>query len=469
MAQLIDDAVDALRGRCEAAILLPGDEGYDEARAIWNGAIDRRPAVIARCMNAADVSEAIGFARGQALEIAVRGGGHNFSGNSVCDDGLMIDLSLMRGVSVDPLARRAVCGGGATWGDLDGAAQEHALAVTGGFISHTGIAGLTLGGGIGHLTRRHGLSCDNLLAAEVVTADGRILRASESLHPDLFWAIRGGGGNFGVVTSFEFQLHPVGPMVQLGLLFWPAEEAVEALKVSREICDGITSDDISTFIGGLSLPPAPFVPEEHHGRTGIALILVGFDADDVHAALVERARSSLAPLVELVTPIPYVALQQMFDAGAPWGILGYEKAIWLDSLSDAVIEVIAEHLPRKSSPLSLMPMFCLGGAYARVADDSTAFGGGRRQGYVVNISATAPTPDLYEADRAWVRTLWEALRPHAPSSGSYVNFMAEYEADRVRAAYGPEKFARLQRIKAEYDPDNVFHRNMNIPPAATSG
>jgi FAD/FMN-containing dehydrogenase len=376
----------------------------------------------------------------------------------------MIDLRQMRSVTVDPQARRARCGGGATWADLDGAAQEHALATPGGFISHTGIAGLTLGGGMGWLSRKHGLSCDNLVGAELVTADGRILIASESENAELFWALRGGGGNFGVVTSFEFQLHPVGPMVQLGLFFWPAEQAVDGLRVARDVVSTV-SDDIGTFIAGLSLPPAPFVPEELHGRTGVALLLVSFGADEEHGVLADRVRSALKPLVELVTPIPYVALQQMFDEGAPWGIQGYEKALWLEELTDPAIAVVNEHLTRKTSPLTFMPTFVLGGAYARQPEDATAFGGPRRDVFALNIAAIAPSAEIYEADRTWVRSFWEALRPHAVSSGSYVNFMVEYEEERVVASYGREKYERLSRIKAEYDPDNLFHRNINIRPA----
>ena len=466
MAQLIDDSAEALRAGFTGEIIARGDDAYDPARAIWNGAIDRRPAVVARCTTAQHVAQAIAAARRTGLEISVRGGGHNFAGMAVGDDGLMIDLSHMNGVSVDPQARRARCGGGATWAQLDAAAQEHGLGVPGGFISHTGIAGLTLGGGMGWLTRRHGLSCDNVVAMQVVTAAGRGLTASATENPDLFWALRGGGGNFGVVTEFEFALHPVGPMVDLGVFFWPAEQGREALEAARQVCDTVT-EAISPFIGGaLSLPPAPWVPETLVGTTGFGLLLADFEGGKELAETAASVRTALPPLVEMVTPIPYVELQKMFDNGVPWGVHAYEKALYLDSLSDAAIEVIAERAPRKGSPLSFMPTFFLDGAFTVPGPMDTAFGGERRRCLVVNIAAVSPVPELYPSERAWVRDLWEALLPHARNAGSYVNFMSEYERDRVAAAYGPEKFARLAEIKAEYDPENVFHRNMNILPAS---
>ena len=463
MAQLLDSALETFRGEFTGRTFAPGDTDYDTARSLWNGQIDRRPALIARCSSSAEVVAALGFARSQGLEVAVRGGGHNFAGTASCDDGLMIDLSGMREVRVDPAARRAMAGGGATWADLDGAAQAHGLAVTGGFISHTGIGGLTLGGGIGWMVRKAGLSIDNLVGAEVVTADGRVLRASAEENPDLFWAIRGGGGNFGVVTSLEYALHPVGPMVNLALLFWGLDQGTAALRLAREVVAGLPAE-MGAFIAALNAPPAPFVPEPLHFAPGYALLLVGYGSPEEHAAVVDPVRARLAPLFELVTPIPYTALQQMFDEGAPWGILGYEKALYLDELSDAAIEVITEHVPRKQSPLSFVPVFCLGGAYAEVAEADTAFGGRRSARFAFNIAAVAPTPELFEADRAWVRAFWEALRPHAGGSGSYVNFMSEYDEDRVRASYGAEKYERLGRIKAKYDPENVFHLNANITP-----
>jgi FAD/FMN-containing dehydrogenase len=456
-------ALEEFRAGFDGEALLPGDAAYDEARSVWNGDIDRRPALIVRCGAPMHVAEAIALARREGLELSVRGGGHNFAGSAVCEDGLMIDLSPMNDVTVDAGARRARCGGGATWADLDGATQQHGLAVTGGFISHTGVGGLTLGGGMGWLTRKAGLSCDNLVSAEVVLADGQVVRASADEHENLFWAIRGGGGNFGVVTEFEFALHEVGPLVQLGLFFWGADQGVEALRVSRDIVAGLP-EGVGALIAGLSAPPAPFVPQEHQLAPGFALLIGSFGSPEEHAEIVAPVREALAPLFELVTPIPYTELQKMFDEGNAWGTHAYEKALYLDELSDEVIAIFADQLPRKASPLSFVPVFPLDGAYADVGEDDTAFGGSRSARFVFNIAAICPVPELLEADRAWVRGFWEALRPHASGAGSYVNFMTDIEEDRVRAAYGAAKYDRLSRIKADYDPDNVFHLNANIKP-----
>jgi FAD/FMN-containing dehydrogenase len=468
MAPQASARIDTFRAKFGGKALVPGDSDYDAARSVWNGAVDRRPALIACCISAADVADAIRFARDGGFEIAVRGGGHNYAGHAVCDGGVMIHLGAMNTVRVDPAARRAVCGGGTTWGDIDAATQQHALATTGGFISHTGIAGLTLGGGIGWLTKQAGLSCDNLVAAEVVTADSRIMRVSDDEHPELLWALRGGGGNFGIVTSFEYALRPVGPTVNLALLFWELERGSDALRLARETIPKLPGD-ATAFLGiALSAPPAPFVPEAYRLRIGHALLVVGFGSADAHAALVAPLRKALPPLFELVTPMPYVALQQLFNDSAPWGLRGYEKALYLDELSDGAIATIAEHAPKKQFPLSFCPTFALDGAYGAVADDATAFGGIRSGGFMFNIAGHAMTPEVYAAERDWVRQFWEAMRPHARGSGSYVNFMTEADEDRVRATYGAAKYARLARIKAAYDRDNVFHRNANIKPAASA-
>jgi len=463
MTDIAIDRISALRAALQGDVLTPDDDGYNEARSIWNGAIDKRPALIARCATNSDVAAAIRFARESSLEISIRGGGHNYAGFALSDGGLTIDLTRMRSIVVDPVGRRATCGGGTTWAELDAACQAHGLAVPGGFISHTGVAGLTLGGGLGWLTRKAGLSCDNLVGAEVVTADGEIVRASDTDNPDLFWAIRGGGGNFGVVTSFEFRLHEVPPVVQLGLFFWGLDQGREVLTLGREFSRDLPRD-LNAFIGGIYAPPEPFVPEQYRLVPGYALIVVGFTDAETHAARIAPIRSALPPLFELVAPIPYVALQQMFDASAPWGVLAYEKAVYLDELSDGAISVITEHMPRMSSPLSIVPIFALAGAYEDTADDAVAFGGRRSNRWVVNLSAGAETPEALAAEREWVRNFWTALVPHAAGVGSYVNFMAEYEEDRVRAAYGPAKYARLSAIKAKWDPDNLFHLNANIRP-----
>jgi len=463
MAQIRSSDLDSLRSRVTGTVAEPGSPGYSEAVAIWNGAIDRHPAVVVRCAGSKDVAHALAFAQDRDLEISVRGGGHGFSGFAVTDGGVMIDLTPLKSVHVDPAGQRAVAGGGVTWAELDAVGQQHGLAVPGGFISHTGIAGLTLGGGMGWLAGLAGLSCDNLIGAEVVTADGQILRASADQHPDLFWALRGGGGNFGVVTSFEYRMHRVGPMVNLGLFFVGLDQGAAMLRAARELAPTLPRD-AAMFIGGLNAPPEPFVPEEYRFQPGYALLVTGFGAESVHAELIAPVRGALNALFELVTPIPYASLQQMFDAAAPWGILAYEKAVYLDELTDGAIGTIAEHQPRKMSGMSFTPIFCLGGCFAEVADDATAFGGSRSTRYVVNIAAIAPTQEEFETDRRWARDYWSALVPHASGVGSYVNFMSEYEEDRVRAAYGAAKYDRLAKIKSQYDPGNVFHLNANIPP-----
>jgi len=459
--------VGSFRERFGGDVLVPGDPGYDDARSVWNGDIDRRPAVIASCSTADQVAEAIRFARAEGLEIAVRGGGHSFAGFSVCDGGLMIHLGAMRDVTVDPTARRVRCGGGATWADVDAATQVHALAVPGGIVSHTGIAGLTLGGGVGWLTHRAGLSCDNLVSAEVVTADGRILTASAESHPDLFWAIRGGGGNFGIVTSFEYRLHEVGPLANLGLFFWGAGQGAEALRFSRDFVETLP-DDMGAILAGQCAPPAPFVPEEFHLVPGWALLVAGWGSPEEHEKVVSPIRADLPPLFEFVTPIPHTELQKLIDDSYRWGTLAYEKALYLEDLTDEAIAVMAERLPQMTSTLSFVPMLHLSGAYSRVGDDETAFGGSRTPCWAVNIAAASDSPEVLAKDRAWVRSFWEALRPHAGGSGSYVNFMSEDDPDRVRSSYG-QKYDRLARIKAVYDPDNVFHRNANIIPAPPTG
>lgn len=456
----IDDLRDAMSG----SVILPGDADYDEARAIWNGDIDRRPAVIARCAGPADVAAALSHAGANGLEVAVRGGGHGYWGAAVPERGLMIDLGLLDTVTVDPRARRARVGGGAKLAQLDAATQEHGLAVPAGTVSHTGVGGLTLGGGFGWLTPLYGLSVDNLESAEVVLADGRCVRASATEHPDLFWALRGGGGNFGVVTEFEFRLHEVGPIVHLGLMFVEQDRAAHAIRTARDGF-GALPPGISPGIACICAPPAPFVPEQHHFAPGVAVIMVGFGSAEEHAAALGPVREALAPLFEAVMPIPYVALQQMLDEGAFWGVHAYSKGLYLDALPDEVVDVIAERLPGRTSPLSEMLVFPFGGAFAEVADDATAFGGRRSMKYVVAIEAMAPDAETLLRDRRWVRETWDALLPAAVGPGSYVNLMAEADDGALRSSYGADKYERLARIKAEYDPQNVFRANANIKPA----
>jgi FAD binding domain/Berberine and berberine like len=468
VTQVLESALDDFRGRFTGQVIMQADSAYDAARVVWNAEIDHHPAMIVRCLNATDVSAAVIFARQQGLEISVRGGAHNMSGSAVGDDGLMIDLSQLCEVTVDPAGRRAQVGGGALLADMDAATQAHGLATPSGLVSHTGVGGLTLGGGMGWLTRKFGMAIDNLIAAEIVVADGRILRAAADENPELFWAIRGGGGNFGVVTGFEFQLHKVGPLIEFGLFFWGLDQGTEVLRTARDVI-GTLPGDVNAVIAGLNAPPAPFVPEQHHFRPGYALLLTGFGSADEHAAVTARIRETLPPLFELVTPMPYVELQQLLDEANAWGMFGYEKSCYVEGLPDDAIAVITDQLPRKSSPLSNLLFYRLDGAYSEVADDETSFSGGRSPRYAIFIVALAATRELLAADRRWVRSFWEALRPYALGIGSYVNGMAEFEEDRVRAAYGAAKYQRLAQVKADYDSENVFHHNANIKPALAPG
>jgi FAD/FMN-containing dehydrogenase len=465
MTQTAIGEVDALRAAIAGPVFVPTDAGYDDARKVWNAGIDRYPAAIARCRSTRDVVAAVALAREKRWEIAVRGGAHNAAGTAVCDGGLVIDLSELRQVTVDPEARRVKVGGGALLSDMDAATQRHGLAVPAGLIGHTGVGGLTLGGGMGWLTRRFGLSIDSLVSAEVVVADGRVLRAAEDEHPDLFWALRGGGGNFGIVTSFEFRLYEVDPMVQFGLFFWPLAQGVEVLRLARDVIADM-SLGINAVVGAVNAPPAPFVPEQHRFRPGYAILLTGFGADDEHARLVQRIRETLPPLFDTVAPMPYVELQKMLDEANAWGFHCYEKGAYVEGFSDGVIETVTQYVPLKNSPMSVVMIYRLDGAYSRISDDTTAFAGGRSPRFHVAIVGFAPDTDLLAADRGWVREFWEALRPHAVGSGlGYINAMVELDENRVRSAYGPAKYDRLAQIKREYDPGNTFHLNANIKPA----
>jgi len=466
MTRTVGGDVAPLRAMVAGAVLEPGDDGYDEARSVWNGDIDRRPAVIVRCTGPDDVAAALQHAQDSGLQVAVRGGGHGYWGAAVPEGGLMIDLSPIRHVVVDPDARRVRVGGGATLGALDAATQEHGLAVPAGTVSHTGVGGLTLGGGWGWLTRVHGLTIDNLESAQVVLADGRCVRASVAEHPDLFWALRGGGGNFGVVTEFEFRLHEVGPMVSLAMLFVEQDRAAHALRTARDAVDGNTlAPTTSAGVACVSAPPAPFVPAEHHFARVAAVILIGFGTPDEHAADVAAVRATLQPAFEMVTPLPYTALQQMLDEGAPWGIRAYTKGLYLDELTDATIEALAERLPQRRSPQSQVLLLPFAGRFGDDPDDATAFGGSRSLRYAIAVEGISSDAEAFTHDRQWVRDTWNALRPAAVHDGAYVNLMAEFEGDSLRDTYGAAKFDRLRAIKAQYDPANVFRHNANIPPA----
>ncbi|WP_248648742.1 FAD-binding oxidoreductase [Granulicoccus phenolivorans] len=453
----------ALRERVQGSVISPESAEYEAARAVWNAAHDRRPALIVQCESAADVAAAIGSAVAGGLEIAVRGGAHSMSGASTGDDTLVIDLRKMNSVHVDPENRRARVGGGALLGDVDRAAQEHGLATPFGLVSHTGVGGLTLGGGMGWLTRLHGLSIDNLLSAEVVLANGQIVRASAEENPELFWGLRGGGGNFGVVTEFEFRLHPVGPMVHFALLFWSLDQGVAAMRAIREVMVDLPHSVNAVPALGITMPPAPFVPPEHQGKQGYALLVAGFGDAAEHEGVLERMRAALPPTFEFVTPMPYTGLQSLVDAGNAAGFWDYEKGASFAELSDEAIAVLAEHLPRRTSPLSVMLLYRLDQAYSEVPEDATAFGGGRSPRFGAFMLGICPDPALLSGERDWLRAMYQALTPFMIDEGAYVNSLAQTgEESRVRAAYG-DKYDRLVEIKNTYDPQNIFHRNANIP------
>ncbi|MGY1701044.1 FAD-binding oxidoreductase [Geodermatophilus sp. SYSU D00766] len=445
--------------------LQAGDAGFAAARAeaIWNGAITRQPALIVRPSSAPDVARALAVVREAELDFTVRGGGHSGAGNAVADDAVMIDLSRLSGVRVDPEGRVHV-GGGATWGAVDGATAPHGLAVTGGTVSHTGVSGLTLSGGLGWLTSRLGLACDNLVAATLVTADGRTVTASEDAEPELFWALRGAGTNFGIVTELVFGLHEVNPLAHVGMFFWRPDDALEPLRFAREYLFDLPAG-LSGAVVGMSAPPEAFVPEQLRGERGVAVMVAGWGSGEEHAAAIRPLRER-NPQFELVTPIPYVALQQMLDNANPWGIRAYDKGLNLDDLGDDALEVILEQLPRMRSPLSYVPMFPLAGRYSEISDDATAWGSPRRPHWALAILALAADDQTYEVDRAWVRDLWNALRPYAPDDGTYLNFEADTDERRVRASYGESKYRRLTELKSVWDPENVFRHNPNIPPTA---
>jgi FAD/FMN-containing dehydrogenase len=444
----------------------PDHDHYDDARAVWNGSVDRRPRLIARCSGTADVAAAVRFARDCDLEIAVRGGGHNVAGTAVCDDGIVIDLSAMRAVTVDPVERVAHVQGGALWGDVDHETQAHGLAVTGGIVSHTGVGGLSLGGGIGWLMRKHGLTVDNLVAAEVVTAAGDIVRASANDQPDLFWALRGGGGNFGVVSSFRFALHPVGPIVLAGPMFWAAEDTTDVLRFYRDFV-AEARDELTTIIRLGTIPPLPVVDEALHFRPAIAVASCYAGPVEAGERAVRALRKFGTPLVDLVGPTRYVDHQTGIDDTVPHGWRYYWKATNLTRLSDPVIEILAEQAFRATSPRSYAAIFHLGGAVARAPRGATAADPERNVGHTMSIDAVwLPEQDdtVRAAETAWARTFFAALQPHR--AGLYVNFLdSDDDTSRVREAYGDDIYERLAEVKAKYDPENVFRNNKNIQPA----
>lgn len=446
----------------EGWVVTPADVEYDRARAVWNGAIDRRPAYIARCGSPTDVAAALRFAQEHDLPLAVRGGGHSVAGTSVCDDGVVIDMAPMKAIHVDPAARTARADAGLVWGELDAATQALGLATTGGVMSQTGIAGLTLGGGVGHLMRRYGLTIDNFLSADVVLADGRAVTADAEENADLFWALRGGGGNFGVVTSFRYRLHPVGSDVFAGPVIWALEDAPDVLRFYREFIARVPRE-MSTSVILRKAPPAPFLPAELHRRP-VCMVSMKFLGDPLVAErALEPMRSFGKPLLDLVGPRPYLGLQASLDAMTPTGWHYYWKSLNLGPLEDVAIDAMVDHSSRQRSSWSYTLMVQLGGAVSDIEPAATAYAH-RDAAHNVNINAVwQPHEPVAEQETAWARAYFGALEPHR--RGAYVNFLDRDDHDRVRAAYGDHTYARLAEIKSVYDPDNVFRSNHNIEPA----
>jgi FAD/FMN-containing dehydrogenase len=451
-----------LRDTVRGAVIGREDQGYDEARSIWNGAIDRRPAWIARCTGVSDVVAAVRFARERDQPVSVRAGGHGVGGHALCDGGLVIDLSQMKGIRVDPAKRTARAEAGVLWGELDRETQLFGLATVGGIVTHTGIAGLTLGGGIGWLMRKHGATVDNLLSADLVTAQGEFVTASAEENPDLFWAIRGGGGNFGIVTSFEYRLHPVGPIVAAGPVFHPLGDAPQVLRFYREFIAG-APDELTTIFELSVAPPAPFLPEAVHGTPIVMVGACYAGSPDEGAKVLRPLKQFGRPLVDLLEAKPYTDLQSMFDPMVPHGWHRYWKSVELPPLTDGAIETLVEHASAQTSPKSYCIVFQLGGALARVGEDETAFSQ-RHAAHNVNINAvwTEEDPDA-ERHISWARDFFDALQPHA-GDHVYVNFLGDEGADRVRQAYGADTYKRLVELKRAYDPTNFLRRNQNIAP-----
>jgi FAD/FMN-containing dehydrogenase len=461
MTKVSAGKIEELKDGFKGEVLLPGDDAYDGARQIWNAMIDKRPAVIARSATASDVIRAVSFAQDTGLALAVRGGGHNIAGSALCDDGLVIDLSPMKAAHVDPARRRATIEGGATLADLDAATQAHGLATPVGINSTTGIAGLTLGGGFGWLSRKHGMTVDNLELAEVVTAAGKVVQTSATEHPDLFWALRGGGGNFGVVTRFEFRLHPVGPDVLSGLIVYPIAQAKPVLQQYRDFI-AAAPDELTVWAVLRPAPPLPFLPEKVHGTGMIALALLYAGDPKQGERLVRPLRKLGRPLGEHVGVQPYAAWQQAFDPLLTPGLRNYWKSHNFTALADGLLDEVVAASSTSPSPQSEVFIAALGGATTRPGPGATAYAH-RDTRFVMNVHGRWERAADDQRGIRWARDFFKAAAPFA-SGSAYVNFMTADEGDRVRAAYGPS-YDRLARVKRQYDPDNLFRVNQNIQPA----
>jgi FAD/FMN-containing dehydrogenase len=462
MANMSEASIASLKSGLRGEVLAPGSDAYEEARRIWNAMIDRRPALIVRCAGTEDVVRAVNFARDQRLPLAIRGGGHNIGGSALVDGGLVVDLSPMRKATVDAAARRVTVEGGALLGDLDAATQAHGLATPVGINSTTGVAGLTLGGGFGWLSRKLGMTVDNLESAEIVTAEGKVLRASAKEHPDLFWAIRGGGGNFGVVTRFEFRLHEIGPDLLSGLVVYDLDEAPAVLRRYREFSLQ-APDDLTVWVVMRQAPPLPFLSAEVHGRPVVVLALLYAGEPAAGERLVAPLRSFGRPLGAHIGVQPFAAWQQAFDPLLTPGSRNYWKSHNLTQLADGLLDTLVDHAAKLPTPQTEIFVASLGGATARPAADATAYSA-RDTRFIVNVHGRWDDPKDDARGIGWTRALFDAAAPYA-TGAAYINFMTADEKDRVRTVYGPN-YERLAKIKRTYDPGNLFSVNQNIAPAA---
>jgi FAD/FMN-containing dehydrogenase len=459
-------AVEGLRQGFSGEVILREDPGYDEARKVFNAMMDKRPAVIAGCASTADVVASVNFARENGSVVAVRSGGHSVGGMSICDQGILIDLAGLKTIDVDPEARAARAGGGVLWGEFDAATQEHALHTPGGRVTTTGIGGFTTGGGYGWTSSKFGLTCDNLISAEVVLADGTVVTASEDENADLFWGIRGGGGNFGVVTEFEFRLHELGPIVLAGLALWPVDRARDVLRGWRDYVDD-APDELSTACVILTAPPEEFVPDHLKGQAAIGMAAMYVGDPDEGASVIQPLKD-LAPEVDLIEPMPYAAFQAILDPSAPPGYRNYWRGEYLRGLGDEAIEAFVERAPGLGAaavPFSQIIIFRIGQGVAATPDDATAFSH-READYLLHPISIWEDPADDERVIAANRAFADAMRPFT-TGAAYLNFTPE--ADRVRGAYGEEKYARLVALKDKYDPDNLFRLNQNISPSRPAG
>jgi FAD/FMN-containing dehydrogenase len=453
--------IDQLREQLRGPVVEPGQDDFDELRRVHNGMHDRRPALIARATSTADAVAVVNYARDGGLELAVRGGGHSAPGFGTCDGGVVLDLSLINNVFVDPVRKTARAGGGATWGDFNHATHAYGLATTGGIISTTGVGGLTLGGGIGYLTRGCGLTCDNLVSAEVVTADGRIRMASEQQNEDLLWALRGGSGNFGVVTSFELALHDVD-MIYGGPLLYEVEDAPAVMRAYDDYIQQ-APEQLGAFFGWQLAPPLPFIPENRHGDVFCAVVTCWSGRPEQGEQAIKPFRDVAEVKAELVGPMPYPVLNSAFDGLFHKGIRQYWKADFVRDLPDAAIAEHIRHGPMTPSFASTMHLYPINGVAGRVGPDETAFGH-REARYAMVIGAFWDDPGEDQADIQWVRDYYAAVHPYSGIEGGYVNFMGDDDAERAPANYG-RSYQRLRQVKATYDPDNLFHHNQNVEPA----